>query len=139
MRWAKQPSAFNARCAPPMAASSGSSNKPKPAAAMTRGRAARGAICHKKPSGVKLCRMATATEVVNGAIIVAPPIAPATDNATAFRVQALDVQSPRAQTSASIAPAPSSTGAPISAGAAPNTTQARAATITASSAAIGAK
>ena len=56
---------------------------------MTRGRAARGAICHKKPSGVKLCRMATATEVVNGAIIVAPPIAPATDSATAFRVQAV--------------------------------------------------
>ena len=52
---------------------------------MTRGRAARGAICHKKPSGVKLCRMATATEVVNGAIIVAPPIAPATNSATAFR------------------------------------------------------
>ena len=65
---------------------------------MTRGRAARGAICHKKPSGVKLCRMATATEVVNGAIVVAPPIAPATDSATAFCIQAFGVQSPRAQT-----------------------------------------
>ena len=72
----------------PSAASSGSSNKPKPAAAMTRGRAEHGAICHKKPSGVKLCRMATATDVVNGAIIVAPPIAPATDSATAFCIQA---------------------------------------------------